>query len=319
MNTFDQAFIRAYEDRSGPREVADNRPIPRQSAPPQPTPPQTTSSKPDLFPATLPLSARTAASPQPSLPPSGTGERKPLSAFTPAPTTVEAKFQPGLEVDAFAWSDVCDELTAVGSPYWKQLHEALDKATDEGRTVVGLAGTTEGVGCTTMLLCVARSLAAAGKSIAIVDGNFRAPGLATHLGLEVELGWEQVLSGDSSLADAMVGSLTDSIALLPLVRGGLRAAEQLDSIHSSVTAGVLRYHYDLVLIDLGSLSNAQQASFAETIARQCRLDAALLVTDNAQDTVANAAHYDRLTPSIAAVTLGTLENEPDRVALAAAG
>ncbi|MEQ8208196.1 MAG: hypothetical protein RH917_00060 [Lacipirellulaceae bacterium] len=323
MNNVDQAFIRAYDDRNDPPPasldrlpgaVHDTEPLGQAFTRPflpvteqAELPPDRQPSIP--FPASLPLSET----------PTAPIERKPLSAFTPAPTTVEAKFQPGLEVDAFAWSDVCNELTAVGAPYWKQLHEALYKATDEGRTVVGIAGTNEGVGCTTMLLCVARSLAAAGKSVAIVDGNFRAPGLATHLGLEVDLGWEQVLSGDSSLAEAVVGSLKDSIALLPLVRGGLRAAGHLDSIHSSVTAGVLRYHYDLVLIDLGSLSNAQQAGFAETIARQCRLDAALLVTDDAQATVASAGNYDRLAPSIAAVTLGTLENEPARIPLAAAG
>lgn len=339
MSTLDQAFIRAYQDRVGSRVGAPTQPVSLQTAevqhakPLQQTLPQAapsprssqfsssqpTSSQASPFPATLPLSASVTESPAPPLPTSAGGERKPLSAFTPAPTTVEAKFQPGLEVDAFAWSDVCNELTAAGAPYWKQLNEALEKATDEGRTVVGIAGTTEGVGCTTLLLCVARSLAASGKSIAIVDGNFSAPGLAHHLGLEVDLGWEQVLSGDSSLSDAVVGSLHDSIALLPLVRGGLRAAEQLDSIHSSVTAGVLRYHYDLVLMDLGSLANTQQANFAETISRQCRLDAALLVTNNAEATIANAGHYDRLTPSFAAVTLGTLENEPARIHLAAAG
>ncbi|QDT00698.1 tyrosine-protein kinase family protein [Adhaeretor mobilis] len=310
MSTLDQAFIRAYQDRTE-QSARAVEPTPTPVAAPVPSSAEAT------FPATLPLAPPPQRVERTELPAT---ERKPLSSFAPQPSTVEARFQPGLEVDAFAWSPVCDELTSSGAPHWQQLHETLAVATDQGRTVVGIAGTSEGVGCTTLLLSVARTLTTAGKSIAIVDGNFSSPGLASQLGLEVDLGWENVLSGETPLAEATVASINDGITLLPLVRGGLRAAAQLDSIHTSVTAGVLRYHYDLVLVDLGSLSNVQQAGFAETIARQCRLDAALLATPDAAATIANAGQLDRLTPSIAAVTLGTLENQAtSSIPLAAAG
>ena len=60
-----------------------------------------------------------------------------------------------------------------------------------------------------------------------------------------------MLAGRVPLAEAVIQSLADRIAMLPLAQGGLPAAEKLDAIHASITAGVLRYHYDIVLFDLG--------------------------------------------------------------------
>ena len=77
---------------------------------------------------------------------------------------------------------------------------------------------------------------------------------------------------------ASIHSLDDRIALLPLVQGGAAAAEKLDAIHASVTAGVLRYHYDIVLFDLGAVDRRSgKAPTARRIARRCRLDGVLLI------------------------------------------
>jgi Mrp family chromosome partitioning ATPase len=237
------------------------------------------------------------------------GERRPLSAFAAPAQTVEARFKPALEVDGFRWSATCRDLI---ERHYDRLRPALDAllaADDAGRSLIGVGAPAAGVGCTTVLACLARLLADAGKSVAIVDGNFAAPGLAMQLGLAVEPGWEDVLSGAVPLAEGVVYSLGDRVALLPLVRGGVAAAEKLDAIHASVTAGVLRYHYDMVLFDLGNVFDPVQGPIARRLARQCRLDGVVLTSGLA---AANAIHPHRLmqtAPELAAICLGVVENQ----------
>ena len=159
-----------------------------------------------------------------------------------------------------------------------------------------------------MLACLAKLLADAGKSVAIVDGNFAAPGLAQQLGLAVQAGWEQLLSGATPLAEGVVYSLGDRIALLPLVRGGAAAAETLDAIHASVTAGVLRYHYNVVLIDLGNVLDPTQGLNARRIARQCRLDGVVLTSGLAAGSVPSQRLL-QTAPELAAMCMGVVENQ----------
>ena len=300
MNAIDRAFIRAYEAEEPAAAAAA---FPREDASGvigggvRVAAPHFRNSVGNA-PATAPVSHRET-----------TGERRPLSAFAPPAQTVEARFKPALEVDGFRWSATCRDLI---ERHYDRLRPALDAllaADDAGRSLIGVGAPAADVGCTTVLACLARLLADAGKSVAIVDGNFSAPGLAMQLGLAVESGWEDVLSGAVPLAEGVVYSLGDRVALLPLVRGGVAAAETLDAIHASVTAGVLRYHYDMVLFDLGNVFDPVQGPIARRVARQCRLDGIVLTFGLA---AASAIHPQRLVqtaPELAAICLGVVENQ----------
>jgi Mrp family chromosome partitioning ATPase len=185
---------------------------------------------------------------------------------------------------------------------------ALLAADEAGRSLIGIGAPTAGAGCTTILACLARLLAEAGKSVAVVDGNFAAPGLARQFGLQIDSGWEDVLAGNAPLAESVVYSLADRIALLPLVTGGAVAANKLDSIHASVTAGVLRYHYDVVLFDLGAVADPVQGSTARRLAQHCRIDGAIFTSGGVPSAILHPQRLMQSAPELAAVCLGVIEN-----------
>jgi Mrp family chromosome partitioning ATPase len=247
-----------------------------------------------------------------------TSERRPLSAFAPQQPVVEARFHPGLEVDAFRWSAVSDALVGPLQARWRAAVEALLNADEAGCSLIGIAGAARGAGATTVAGCLARLLATTGKSIALVDGDFAGAGLARSLGLAVDIGWEDVLAGRAPLADAVIHSLNDQLALMPLVRGGQAAANLLDSIHASITAGVLRYHYDIVLFDLGDIADEDRRGTACRIANRCRLDGMLLIAAGSTHARSSrfgatasggAADLARSAPELAGICLGVIENQ----------
>jgi Mrp family chromosome partitioning ATPase len=298
MNAIDRAFIRAYEAEE--HAPAAGAPTAREDASGG-----VKLAAPHFRPgtATAPATATAAA-----LRDTGAA-RRPLSAFAAPAQTVEARFKPAMEVDGFRWSATSRNLIERHYDRLRPALQALLAADDAGRSLIGVGAPVAGVGCTTVLACLAKLLADTGKSVAVVDGNFSAPGLAMQLGLVVQFGWEDVLSGAAPLAEGVVYSLGDRVALLPLVRGGVAAAERLDAIHASVTAGVLRYHYDMVLFDLGNVFDSVQGPIARRIARQCRLDGVVLTSGLA---AASAVHPQRLAqtaPELAAICLGVVENQ----------
>lgn len=286
MSTVDRAFIRAY----GQGEAVE------------------TGSPRSIVAAEHGVGQRSPSPPE-SQTRMGAGQRRPLSTFTQAPRPVEAKFQPALEVPRFQWPQVSDRLIGEHRSLWKNAVAALLAADDHGRSLIGVAATGAGLGTTTIAAALARLLVDAGKTVAVVDANFAAAGLAFHLGLKVEIGWEDVLAGNVPLAEAVVQSCADRIAALPLIAGGATAAEKLDSVHASVTAGVLRYHYDIVLFDLGDVSHSVQGSIARRATRQCRLDGAIVVVD-----ALRAAASPALPPELDSVCLGLIENQVPRAA-----
>jgi Mrp family chromosome partitioning ATPase len=297
MSAIDRAFIRAYEI-DGDAEVTpavrtarEERRSPRQSSPT------------NLAAAPHFATASPAALPDLERQPT---ERRPLSAFAPAPST-ESRFQPSFEVDAFPWGMVADELVERHATRWRQVASTLLAADESGQSLIGIGGLSRRAGCTTVVGCLARLLTEAGKTVAMVDGHFAAPGLAASLGIAAEIGWEDVLAGRVPLAECAVYSLRDRMALLPLVQGGVPAAEKLDGIHASVTAGVLRYHYDVVLFDLGAVLDDVQGPIARRLVRRCRLDAAILVA-GPDDQEAARSLQDRAPPELAGICLGMIEN-----------
>lgn len=315
MSAIDQAFIRAYDT-----ETMTPSPPPAAPAPcaqqriianaPQPAvaslPAQTAAATPAPHPV-VPESAPQAPAPPPGDGSSPSG-RRPLSSFA-QPQTVECRFKPALEVDYFRWSTTCNELVQRHAAHFAPAVNALLAADDAGRSLIGIGASARSVGCTTIVACLARLLVDAGKTVAIVDGNFAAPGLARQLGLVVDSGWEEILAGSLPLAEGVIHSLADGIAVLPLLQGGAAAALRLDAIHSSVTAGVLRYHYDMVLFDLGALTDGMQGPIAQRLARQCRLDGVILTAGLGPATSTQTDRIAHTAPDLAAICLGVVENQ----------
>ena len=249
------------------------------------------------------IAAAPVAAPQPS---ETNRQRRPLSTFAQSTPTVEGRFKPALEVDSFRWPVVDEQLMFRCRAQFQPALSAILAADEDGRSLIGIGSQGAGAGGTTLVCCLARLLVETGKTVAVVDANFLKPGLASHLGLAAAVGWEDVLAGNVSLAEGVVHSLSDRLSLLPLATGGVGAASRLESIHASVTAGVLRYHYDIVLFDLGVVSERLQGPIARRVIQQCRLDGALVASGRG---AAQPQQLLQSAPELATICLGVVENQ----------
>lgn len=234
-------------------------------------------------------------------------DRRPLSAWSPR-TSVVATFQPAVEVDTYIYSETCERLVTSFAPSWHGAIDAALGAVDRGQSMLGVTGVAPGSGCTTTVICLGRLLARQGLRIAWVDGDFHSPQLARELGLAVEAGWEQVLDGRTPLAECAVASLDEPIVLLPLLQGGAAASSKIDNVQASVAASVLRYHFDVVLFDLGALSVASQADAASRMARQCRIDGVVVVGEGPALSSGGLWQLQRTAPQLGEAYLGDIVN-----------
>lgn len=323
MSAIDQAFIRAYEIE-GPVTTAAPRAAAaathRSAANPSFNVVETIAEQPAVAKGVQSLPMPVAAPMQaPRTSPASSGideqkppqdsERRPLSAFSQSSPVVEGRFKPALEVDSFRWPVVSQQLLRRCRHLLQGAVAAILHADDAGRSLHGIASQHSAAGCTTLVAVLARLLVEANKTVAIVDANFTRPGLAPQLGLAAEYGWEDVLSGRISLAEAVVHSLGDQLSVLPLTVGGAAAASRLETIHASVTAGVLRYHYDVVLFDLGAIGDAQQGAIARRVIQQCRLDGALLAAAGGDAVSFEPRLLLQAAPELASICLGVVENQ----------
>lgn len=259
------------------------------------------------------------------LAPTPTGQataKRPLSEFVAVEPARQETFKPALEIDQYRWPAACEQLASKHSSVLDPVVEVVQKAIEQGCALIGFLGAEPQAGCTTMLLTIARRLAAAGSRVAVLDADFATAALGTHeessldlasqLGLEVAVGWEDILAGRVPLAEGVVQSVLEPIAVLPILRKPNSAYESLQimqthGIQASVTAGVLRAHYEVVLVDLGCVTEPVQVSTARAIAQHCHLDATLIVT---RESVAHLEHLPSpwRAPTSETVCLGVVEN-----------
>jgi Mrp family chromosome partitioning ATPase len=192
---------------------------------------------------------------------------------------MEDTFHPAFGVEAFEWPVVCESLISKLSESLDDVAKRLSDSARRGCQVVCVTGSHRGEGRTTALLCIARRLAAAGHGVVMVDADFQHPRLADYLGLDVPAGWESVLRGDIPTSEATVLSRTDQLALLPLAHRVSDAEGLAKGLLSSISLGVLRQHFHIVLVDLGPLLDSDARAAALTLAERAGIDAALLVHD----------------------------------------
>jgi Mrp family chromosome partitioning ATPase len=194
----------------------------------------------------------------------------------PTPSATGPATRPLLQVDRFAWPEICDALVSAQPEFLPLVEELLACAIETPR-LLAITSRHRGEGRTTFLLTVARLLAARGCKVAMVDGDFQNPQLARQLGILPEAGWEDVLSGRLPLPEVLIESNEDQIALLPL-RGPVHKSDALTrGPRTASTLDALRLSYQLVLVDVGTLS--ERARDLVPLLAAGSFDAALLVRD----------------------------------------
>jgi Mrp family chromosome partitioning ATPase len=243
--------------------------------------------------------------------------RRPLSAFInranaeqPAaePPQASAPFQPETTVAAFRWPSVCRAAWQRSAADYERVAELVLKQSGAERRLIGLAGLRPGDGCTTTLLCLAAAIAGRERRVILVDANFASPQLAIQLGVEPIAAWQDVLEHGLGVAEAVIRAERDRVDLLPLDGRGLDAAQLAAGLQTSITAGVLRYAYDVVLLDLGPI--LAPGSFATTLhlLRNMQIDGALLVADPRHSDPSELAMAANLLEEHGCEPLGIIEN-----------
>lgn len=212
---------------------------------------------------------------------------------------------PQWEVDNFQWPSVCTKLESTAAPQLALLAEQLLQAASAGQQVIGLAGVARGEGCTTMTLMLARQLRDAGARVVLVDADLGDPDLATALGMKVETGLLDALDGQMAFDDAVVASLGDRMAVVPMERPMRvsQAARQRPAVAAVLDA--LRAEYDVVLID-GGTGLAREHAWFDPATRP--VDAVLLVHDVTVTSAAAARGALDLIAAAGMTPLGIIEN-----------
>lgn len=272
-------------DRAAPRDTPGH--IGKQAEPSAPAGEQSESPLPMVPESVAPMAAEpggVAAGAEPPLAaPADAARAGGAAAVTPPPAAAGAEspmqsaeapqsardFSPQLQVDRYFWPAGVVRLCQVAQGPLDAVIDSVALAAAQGKNVVGVGHCRAGDGATTLLLCLARRLAEHGVKVAIVDADLRSPRLARRLGVLAEQGWHDVWAGRLSLAEALVESLHDRLALLPVADGA--AGQPLNENKSQALRGEvgsaaapspaaavaeLRKHYDVVLVDLGSCSQA---------------------------------------------------------------
>ena len=158
---------------------------------------------------------------------------------------------------------------------WTQLSQSC--APTERRVVVFFPCSPD-TGCTGTVLNVAATAAAAGRSVLVIDGDFRRPGLAEQLGLaDGGNGLGDVLAGTGNLSSVAIRTE----AGFDLVGAGTESSRVVDRLGSPKMDEILgqaREQWDLILFDAPP---ALAAGDALTIASKS--DGAVVVVHAGQD------------------------------------
>jgi Mrp family chromosome partitioning ATPase len=341
MTALDQAIIKAYLRQGGlptPDEVESPEPVclgvapqeplraPRQPEPkPEPAREVRPASVPlDAFESTgtgLPLDIATAIERPDSV--IGRAGSPPLGNV-PAPPDLEVQsshtatcpsgraFEPLLRVDAISWPRPSRRLRHVASGQIERLADAVRKASASGGKLIGVAASSHGEGCTTVLLAVAIRLVELGQKTLLVDGDIVKPRLAEQLALANEMGWRDVAVGSIPLEDAVTQSESESLALLPYC-GQATPMDGPEPTKQAISALLerLRAHYDMILVDLGGAitSGNSDGTLAERLAEQ--LDSVLAVQNVQLTSPSNLAELRQHLRRLGVEETGIIENFVD--------
>lgn len=190
------------------------------------------------------------------------------------PVSENRAFRPAWEVSSFQWPEECCCLLEEHPMIFSEASERLLDGAKAGRNVVGITGTMRGEGRTTLALCLAQWSARSGARVALIDADLNNPQLGYQLGLQDMPGWTEA-GENPSLKETAIASVTDRITLVPLGNKPENIASA-DYQISNILRQAARL-YDLVLVDLGVLSNEGQELF--DISNLRCIDAAVVTCD----------------------------------------
>jgi Mrp family chromosome partitioning ATPase len=234
-------------------------------------------------------------------------ERRPLSDFV-RQLPVEDAFRPHLEVDYFIWPTAVSALVERSGPALGSFAAQLMAQAGTGEKVLALSGGGRGEGRTSVILAVARQIAERGGRVVIVDADFEKPDLARYLGLAPEFGWDGVLQGELPLEEVLVTSLRDRVAIVPWHQRLSPGVLPFHPLRASISLGMLREHYDLVLVDGGPLLSDRKPNGLASLVQAAHFDGSYLISDCRPQAAGTLAEPLRMARNIGLRVFGAIEN-----------
>lgn len=234
-------------------------------------------------------------------------ERLPLSAFV-REVVPEDEFRPHLEVEHFLWPSAVRAILERGGPDTASFATQLLARAQAGEKVLAITGGGRGEGRTSVALGLARTIAAAGGRVVLVDADFERPDLARSLGVAPEFGWDHVLQGELPLDDVLITSLGDHLAMVPWHQRLAGSVLPFHPLRANVSLGLLREHYDLVLVDGGPLAGGQRPAGLASLVHAARFDGCYLIHDCRPQAASSLAAAVRAARSAGLRVCGAIEN-----------
>ncbi len=229
-------------------------------------------------------------------------------------TTPAAAWRPMLQVEHFVWPRICGQLQMIALGQMEELAGALLAAAGEDHKVLAVGGCRAGDGATTMLLCAGRLLARRGFRVLLADAAFGDPQLARRLGMLPQAGWEDALAGRLPLEEVIIDSTADRLAVLPAVpsQSGETADGDDDALARKEAAlaaslGVLRQHYDFVLVDVGPLDGRREAGLP-ALGSASGLEAAIVIHNLRATSPERLAEVENSLSAAGVAQIGVIQN-----------
>lgn len=165
-------------------------------------------------------------------------------------------FQPAWEVDYFRWPRLARNLLRLHYNVFDQIGNYLLSQTQVTQRRFGICSSFPREGKSTIAICLALWAAGKGLRSVLVDADVEKPGLTRYSGLDAHVaGWQDLLKPDLFVSEVLVRSVDDGLVFLPSAAGGKPALENklLDTL--AVIAFQLKYEFECVFLDLGTIDD----------------------------------------------------------------
>lgn len=187
-------------------------------------------------------------------------------------------FAASWEVDTFFWPEVLMQLERANPNSFREIGYHLAQANASGLKVMAVTSGERGVGRSTVAMHMARSAAAAGLKVALVDADAFTPSLVDQLRLDVQLGWQSCLFEAVPLEEIAVHSVSDNVTLFPLTSTLSQEQVHVNLLRISKLVRRISTAFDLVILDSSRL-NLDQRDLAG-VSTDSAVDAAVVVVDS---------------------------------------
>ena len=183
--------------------------------------------------------------------------------------------KPDIDPSTFQWSAQLDSLKQTASNQTRMLTDHLIVQSNQGTKVICFKSIFPGDGCSTILLCAARTLSERNYRILLIDAHHRHVDLPKHLNL----------SGNLDLGNEVI-SLNNRLGLW-VWQESKTAEENRTTLAEVITAH--REKYDLILLDDGSVTESPLTEFVE-FWNHVALDGVILVSNTKRSAEIPVSH-----------------------------